>query len=78
MPEKITAYRCKFRCGHRVNTKKESILEHEKICFSNPKRRACKTCLYWDFDEDGRFCEKEKIPGNEYAVYRCEYWKLGS
>ena len=60
MPKKITAYACKFSCGHRVTTKKKSIENHEKICFGNPERRACKTCKYHEFDMDGNYCIKEE------------------
>jgi len=46
MPRKVTAFACEYFCGQRVNTKKASIEAHEKTCFSNPDRRACRTCGY--------------------------------
>lgn len=72
MPEKITAYRCKYRCGHRVYTKKEPIRLHENICFSNPNRRACKSCKLW---EDS-VCEDDHLPEDKYAIFNGEYHKL--
>lgn len=73
MPERITAYRCKYRCGHRVNTKKEAIRLHEKICFSNRKTKACKTCSIWDRSEGG--CHEGYLKENEYAIYNCHHWR---
>ncbi len=46
MPREVKAYACLFRCGRRVTVKKESMEEHEKHCFMNPEKRACKTCSH--------------------------------
>ena len=52
MPIKTTAYKCVFKCGHKVLTKKQSMAKHESICFKNPDRKACRTCgnFYLDWD----------------------------
>lgn len=74
MPRKVTAYACQFKCGERVNTKKGAIALHENICFSNPARRACKTCNSWVNDGDGLFCWDEHPIDNDYATFNCPYW----
>ena len=81
MPRKVVAYACQFKCGERVNTKKEAIRLHENICFSNPARRACRTCKYFDIDEDGSFCKLDEggsniyIPAGKFATFNCPYWR---
>ena len=77
MPREIKAYACKYKCGHRINTKKEAIEFHEKICFSNPKRKACKTCKYWVKYEHVD-CVIGYLKDNEYGVYDCPHHKLKS
>ena len=49
MPNKITAYSCKFKC-RKVLTKKRSMIEHEEICFKNTKSRSCATCDHFESD----------------------------
>lgn len=46
MPRKITAYACKFNCGQRVVTNKNSMKLHETRCFANPETKSCKTCSH--------------------------------
>lgn len=58
---------CKFGCGFQH----ENVEIHEKTCWSNPERRACKTCKSWDFDEDGHYCRKELT---KKATFNCEGW----
>ncbi len=79
MPEKVTAYRCKYRCGERASIKKQTIENHEYNCFHNPRRKACKTCRKWDVDEDGSWCSDEYLVNDKdgtdkYAIYDCEHW----
>lgn len=77
MPEKITAYRCKYRCGQRVNTKKESIRLHENICFLNPKSKACRTCGLRGFESEfGYYCSEEHLPDDKMATFNCEWWEF--
>lgn len=47
MPRKITAYACDYKCGRKVCMSKKSMIEHEKICFCNPIRKACQTCKFF-------------------------------
>jgi len=61
--------KCKFKCGFSH----ENVRYHELKCFSNPKSRACKTCRFDDFDETGRYCEKDKTK-NGKTVFNCEFW----
>ena len=76
MPRKITAYACQYKCGHRINSKKDSIERHETRCFSNPVRRACKTCHQFDMDEDGTYCNKDRLKEDQYAASDCKWWEL--
>lgn len=77
MPEKITAYRCKYRCGERASIKKETIENHEYNCFSNPRRKACKTCALQGFDSEfGYFCSEDHLKKDKFATYDCEHWEL--
>lgn len=57
---------------------REAIKQHERMCFSNPSRRACKTCINWIDDGDGPYCSEERLGDTEYATLRCEYWGLKS
>gem|GEM_PF-1643663 len=68
MPRKVTAFACEYSCGQRVNTKKTSIEAHEKTCFSNPDRRACRTCGY---NYRGTLPVPGK-PGYVKSFYECE------
>jgi hypothetical protein len=74
MPIKVSSYACKFRCGWvRANFK--SVENHEKTCFGNPGRKACRTCFFWDQDEEGRFCRKfEDDRGSKDLQFNCEGW----
>lgn len=42
--KKITAYACSY-CG-KIYKNKSSAASHEKKCFANPARRACRTCKH--------------------------------
>ena len=77
MPRKITAYACEFKCGEKVNTKKHAIELHENICFSNPKRRACRTCDLFEIDEDFSHCHGDHLhPDDKFATFNCVYWRI--
>lgn len=39
----IKAYSCEH-CNKYYKKTKKSVENHEQICFSNPKRKACQTC----------------------------------
>ena len=55
MPVQIKAFACAYRCGEPVKTSKKSVESHETRCFSNPDRRACRTCIHYSIErhEDG-------------------------
>ena len=46
IPYKVTLYGCRWKCGTRRTEKVKLIEAHEKTCFANPERRACKTCKF--------------------------------
>lgn len=76
MPREIKAYACKYKCGQRINSKKEAIEAHEKICFANQKNRACKTCAKWSrFLGKGKRCSDGILPDDQYATSDCSNWK---
>jgi hypothetical protein len=68
MPVKIATFACKFRCRY-VNTKKRTVVEHERRCTSNPDRRGCKTCKHFDngydpaypMDDPSPFCDEDNL-----------------
>jgi hypothetical protein len=82
MPVKIEAFACEFRCG-RIARKQESLFLHEKTCFKNPDRRACKTCKHnarepyeSDTGAGGCFvCEIDKLPPGKTTAINCEHWQ---
>jgi len=45
MPRPLKTWGCDFRCGY-VNSKLPKIVKHERTCFENPERRACRTCKH--------------------------------
>jgi len=55
VPRELTTWGCDFRCGY-VNTKRPKIEKHEKTCFANPARRACKTCKHDLKSRDAEDC----------------------
>lgn len=63
MPRKVTAWACEFKCGFKVYINKNRILIHEDGCFSNPEKRACKTCanfIAWGVDDfESPYCKDE-------------------
>ena len=82
MSVKIAAYACEFRCG-RIATKAQSLFEHEKLCFRNPDRRACRTCkhnqreLYERDTGAGGFfyCAIDKLPEGKKTMFNCNHWE---
>jgi len=74
MPREIKAYACKYRCGQRINTKKEAMILHENICFLNTDRKACKTCEHW-LNRDNGICVEGHLKESEYATYDCKFYQ---
>ena len=73
MPREVKAYACKFRCGQRVNTHEEIIIEHERQCFKNPENKACPVCKFNDIGEIGYYCELDLKPdGNSTFIRNCD------
>lgn len=81
MPIKIKAFACEFRCG-RIATKPQTLYFHEKTCFKNPERKACKTCKHnccdpyeSDTGDGGYFyCAIDKLPTGKKMAVECKYW----
>ena len=64
-------FKCHF-CG-MVFTNISYFSKHSKVCYSNPARRACKTCGNLDFDESGVYChQKNEIDFK--VVFGCVLW----
>jgi hypothetical protein len=51
IPYEVTLYGCRWKCGTRRTEKVKLIEAHERTCFANPERRACRTCKH---DHKGR------------------------
>lgn len=88
MARKVTAWGCEFGCGRRVTTKKSSMEAHEKNCFRNTARKACKTCASEEFKtvpaesldgmitvKDVRVCVLGHLPEDKFIVFDCEFWR---
>lgn len=77
---KVTAYKCYF-CGGHLRRNKKSVLSHSQRCFSNPARKACRTCAFLkfdSFDEHGgksAYCEREIDIDNKWK-FDCNQWGL--
>jgi len=77
---KVYAYKCYF-CGGHLRRKKKSVLSHSERCFSNPLRKACKTCNFFkrhhgsQEDPEVVFCEKD-IDITQKLKFKCEQWGL--
>jgi hypothetical protein len=61
-PVNVAAFGCSF-CGKksRLYRSRTGARRHERLCFDNPARRACRTCRFYGFDssEDDawNFCD---------------------
>ena len=77
MPRKVVAYACIYRCGSKVSTSKRGIARHEKKCFSNPARQACRTCQFWKppCSDEFSVCAIDKLPAEKFAVADCAFWQ---
>jgi hypothetical protein len=85
MPTKTEAWQCDF-CKD-VKITRDQAATHEKLCWENPKNKACYTCQYYDpypqprtlqdFDKkEARICYHPKrrwIP-DEKPMRSCGYW----
>lgn len=69
-----SVYVCQFNgCIFKTGTI-AALKRHQEICYSNPTRKACKTCEAWDFDEQGRYCRKDLL-GDKQSTFNCEGWE---
>jgi hypothetical protein len=80
MPRELKTWGCDFRCGKTAQNRKR-IEKHEQTCFSNPARRACKTCKhdcftkYVDPSEWDHYCAIDARPGDKNAISDCPVWE---
>lgn len=60
MPVQVKAFACAYRCGEPVKISWKAVASHETRCFSNPDRRACRTCVHYSTEQDedggGEYC----------------------
>ena len=54
---RVTRYRCPF-CTH-ARAAKAATIAHIGRCWNNPAARACKTCLFYDYEPTGERCFPE-------------------
>lgn len=84
MPIEVKTWACRFRCRYR-NSSRKAVEEHEERCFTNPEKRACKTCKHdqrsrggWDgscFYDDEAWCEADARPSDKNAISGCPAWE---
>ena len=76
MPTQIKMWACQYRCGH-VRSKQAAIFTHEKTCFSNPVRHACRTCQYFSREDEWSICEHptEDIVFDDKFRFDCQFWE---
>ena len=67
-PRKITKYLCVYKCGKKATNKKENMINHQLLCWSNPNNKSCKTCVHeiYTRTQDGYFRDCKNDDGNEY------------
>jgi len=82
VPREVKAYGCEYRCGRKFTTSKAHMEAHEKVCWSNPGMRTCRTCGN-ERDGEGlyrgvRWCAKSLLfinaPSNPIAI-GCAKWE---
>ena len=71
MPRKIIAYACEHGCARKVLTSKKRMEEHESRCFSNPERKACRTCAHFESYHDSNGMEHDPAFLHEFFVQIC-------
>ena len=72
MPIKRIAFACSWGCARNVITSKKRMATHEKTCFSNPDRRACKTCKKYSTEEDSNGMENEPDHLEKWVNINCD------
>lgn len=80
MPREIIKYLCDFKCGTKAKSTIPDINYHEKICFKNPARKTCSTCVHeiyrLDSDYTGSWMHrdcKNKNVDFDAAFKLCDY-----
>lgn len=53
----IEYYTCDFKCGTKAK-EKWKMIDHEKICFCNPKNKACRICQFCNVKDGEMWCNK--------------------
>ena len=81
MPVPVKHFACSFRCGF-VRSKISVVIDHETRCFSNPARRACRTCGNYEppTQEDEVDCYMDNLQeptkqNNLGLRVNCNVWK---
>jgi hypothetical protein len=64
--KKVWRYFCEF-CKRKSAATPKPIQGHERTCWWNPARRACKTCAHYEREEDW-------IPGRYGDVHEISEW----
>lgn len=54
--KKVLRYYCDHKGCGKGHWKKTACIDHETICFYDPKNRACATCRHFEIDEEGLVC----------------------
>ena len=73
MNERII-YECEH-CEKRRYMSKYQMRDHEKICWYNPKNKACNTCEHNTYNGT-RYCELGIANSNLKPEVNCESWQL--
>ena len=82
MPIETRAFKCSF-CGAKYyRISKATVTKHERTCWHNPERRACKTCEHYDNEQEegyyagtNEFCEHFEEFLNMGICHECEAYK---
>jgi hypothetical protein len=82
MAKKVIRYACEWGCRRPALAKKDAMERHEKNCFLNPARRACKTCLYgeddgisWSICPESGDSVSTCGSGLKMLRYNCDEWE---
>lgn len=77
MSEPIEIKVTRYKCPHckRGHSKRRAAVEHIARCWRNPAVRACLSCVHFDRDEDGPYCDALNAAVElEAVVVDCPTW----
>ncbi len=69
--KEVTAYACSY-C-EKIYKNKSSAVSHEKKCFANPARRACRTCKHAIKDTETIYVRPQGDQNYGDADYEIDY-----